>query len=85
MSDVSQLGTSESLKWGVYYAEDFTGPWKHVADEYGNTAGEIERLILHEYSDEETPLGFYKLRPEIGGVEYLVHKSVRPWDRWLDD
>lgn len=65
--------------WRVYYSPTMSGPFKHVADEWGDSLIEVERAVRYDYSADETPAGFYKLRPEFGGVEFLVEKTDDDW------
>lgn len=68
------LEKSDAMKWRVSYSSRLAGPFTWVADEYADTYKEVERAILGAYTEEETPVGFYKIRPEYGLEEYLIEK-----------
>lgn len=63
------------MKWAVLYSPTLDGSFGWVADEYGDEWEPIADAIKRDYSDEETPVGFYKIRPEFGPAEILVHKD----------
>lgn len=77
------MSKSDQLRWTVSYSLTMEGPYEFRAEEYADTREEVESLISGAYSREETPLGFYKLRPEIGAVEFLFHKTEHKDWAWL--